>query len=128
MIKLKLFSILIFLLVCGCASTGNKTLGSFDSAQVTTMIKDGVTTKQEIVAMLGDPSGIDLDHQSREKWTYTHQKVTSKAINFVPIAGSFQRGTNNTVKQLIILFDSNNVVSKHIFSTSLSETNIGLLG
>ena len=49
-----------------------------------------------------------------------------KGINYVPVVNWFVKGTNDTKKTLIVLFDAD-VVKNHSFSSSEGETMGGLV-
>ncbi|MBN9288132.1 MAG: hypothetical protein BGO43_13390 [Gammaproteobacteria bacterium 39-13] len=125
--KIALLS-LTTLLLTGCASTGNPSISALDSAQVATMINNGKTTKADIRAQFGDPSNVDFNQDGSEKWSYRHKKSAATPLSFVPIANTFAHGSNDTTKELIVLFDENDLVKKHAFSTSMGETKFGILG
>lgn len=123
--KFMMMSIMAIALV-GCVSSGNNAISSLNAAQIAAMIDDGKTSKSEIRAQFGDPSNIDINLDGSEKWSYKHIKSAANLMNFIPFAGAFKSGTNNTSKELVVLFDQNDIVKKHAFSASSGETNIGL--
>ncbi|GAB1464826.1 hypothetical protein MASR2M54_03260 [Aliarcobacter cryaerophilus] len=53
-------------------------------------------------------------------------KKCSKGVNYVPVVNWFVKGTDDTKKTLIVLFDGN-VVKTHSFSSSEGETMGGLV-
>ena len=61
-----------------------------------------------------------------EKWQYDHSRKVEKGINYVPVVNWFVRGTNDTKKTLVVLFDGE-VVKNHTFSSSEGETMGGLV-
>ncbi len=122
------FALIVSLILAGCASSGNKQLAKMDAQSVDLSILDGQTTKAEVLNLFGNPSHIDYDVNGNEKWFYKHVKARAKAINFIPVANAFVQGTNETHKQLVIMFDDEEVVKKHAFSMADGETRVGLLG
>lgn len=116
------------LVLVGCASTGNQKLGKMQTHELNQTIVEGKTTKAQIKQVLGDPSVVDIDNFGNEKWTYTHSKSQVKPENFIPVFSLFVSGTNDKSKSLVILFDKNNVVKKHVYSEAKGETKTGLLG
>src|SRR5690606_3124586 len=126
--KKLLLPLLTAALIVGCASTGNSQLGQMDNQQINALFKDGHTTKDQVTAALGQPNAVDIDNNGREKWTYAYTKSTAKVINFVPVASAFKSGTNDSTKQLVILFDDEGIMKKHVFSTATGETTVGIIG
>jgi outer membrane protein assembly factor BamE (lipoprotein component of BamABCDE complex) len=120
----------IAFLLGACASQGNTQFAKAmdDGRSIDDIIIDGKTTKTQVKAHLGEPSDVDYHANGDEKWTYDHTKRNLKAVNFVPVANWFMRGTNDTKKKLVIIFDKNDVVKKHQSTTAKGETKMGLLG
>lgn len=116
------------LLVSGCAvKAGNETLGKMEKTQIDSKIVKGKTTKEEIKSIMGDPDRTDFDNNGNEKWIYVHIRRDAKAVNFIPIVSMFVKGTNDTTKTLIVLFNEDGTVKNYIASDAKGETKGGLL-
>lgn len=114
-------------LFSGCAvKSGNDKLQDVTKESVTDMIKNGTTTKSEVRSKLGEPTNIDFMENGLEKWEYNHTRKVDKGINYVPVVNWFVKGTNDTKKILVVLFDGE-VVKNHSFSSSEGETMGGLV-
>lgn len=114
-------------LFSGCAvKSGNDKLQDVTKESVTDMIKNGTSTKSEVRSKLGEPTNIDFMENGLEKWEYNHTRKVDKGINYVPVVNWFVKGTNDTKKILVVLFDGE-VVKNHIFSSSEGETMGGLV-
>lgn len=114
-------------LFTGCAvKTGNDKLQDVTQTSVTEMIKNGKTTKSEIKEKLGEPTNIDFTDAGLEKWEYNHKRSVGKGINYVPVVNWFVKGTNDTKKTLVVLFEGD-TVKNHSFSSSEGETMGGLV-
>lgn len=114
-------------LFTGCAvKTGNDKLQDVTQESVLDMIKNGVSTKSDVRRNLGEPVKIDFMESGLEKWEYNHSRRVEKGINYVPVVNWFVKGTNNTNKTLIVLFDGD-IVKNHSFSSSEGETMTGLV-
>ncbi len=112
----------------GCAGkSGNENLGKMETSQIEAGITKGKSTKADVKTMLGDPDKTDFDNNSLEKWTYIHVRSDLKAVNYVPVVNWFVRGTNDTTKSLVVIFDENGVVKNYINSDAKGETKAGLL-
>lgn len=114
-------------LFSGCAvKSGNDKLQDVTKESVTDMIKNGTSTKSEVRSKLGEPTNIDFMENGLEKWEYNHTRKVDKGINYVPVVNWFVKGTNDTKKILVVLFDGE-VVKNHSFSSSEGETMGGLV-
>lgn len=125
----KYFTIFIIVLFfSACVSTGNQQLANLDQSDIDSIVVNGQTTKSEMTAALGEPNLVDLDNNGQEKWTYYHLRSSATGSSFIPIVSSFKSGSNNTTRQLVILFDDDGVVINRVFTHSQGQTNTGILG
>lgn len=114
-------------LFTGCAvKTGNDTIEEVTQTSVAQKIINGKTTKDEVRKEFGEPLSVNFMENGLEKWEYHHTRKVAKGINYVPVANWFVKGTNDTKKTLVILFDGE-TVEKHSFSSSEGETKGGLI-
>lgn len=124
-----LIIILLFgIVISGCAvKIGHQFLAKMSNQEISCKLVKGQTTKQQVQAMFGDPSDVDiLPPDSKEMWVYRYVRSEAKGINFVPYANLVYSGTNDNVRNLKILFDVNGVVEFFAFSSSKGETKTGL--
>jgi hypothetical protein len=75
---------------------------------------------------MGDTDKTDFDNNGNEKWVYTHVRKEAKFTNYIPIVDLFTRGTNDTTKTLVVLFDDRGIVKNYIASDAKGETKGGL--
>lgn len=122
-----IISITLLLCLSGCMSSGNDRISQLSSSQMASMIYDGRTSKAEVRAQFGDPNSIDLNEDGTEKWSFKHVKSRAKLSNFIPLVSTFKRGTHDVTRELVVLFDKNDVVRKHAYTVAKGETNMGLL-
>ena len=116
----------VAVLLGGCATAGNKAIGETSASAVEAKVVEGKTTMQEVLAAYGVPSRKSFTDGGSEVWTYEYAYATSKAINFVPIVGLIAGGVDVDKKELVILFDKQNVVQRRTFTESKSEVNRGV--
>ena len=132
MTTINLFSISgAILLLSGCAmqsgSEGNIQLANNNKAKLYQIIQDTVTTKSDARKMLGDPSDIDYNEITRqEKWTYLHIDKQNLTRNYIPIVNFFTKGTKNTKKKIVLIFDSNGTLAKSLVTESKEEQKNGI--
>ena len=118
---------LVASLITGCAvKTGNDKLQEVTNENIDSVIKNGVSTKTEVKSKLGGPGKIDFLNNGLEKWEYDHTLKVEKGVNYVPVVNWFVKGTDDTKKSLVILFDGD-IVKTHTFSTENGETMGGLV-
>ena len=96
-----LWSLLILLLAIGCGTVGK----DFSSDKVQN-IQSNVTTQSEILDWFGIPfkEGVENSHTM---WTYQRDK--------------YSIFTDAQSKDLVILFDDNNIVKAYRFTSSIDE-------
>lgn len=115
------------LLMTGCAGkSGNETLGRMEKSQIDSTIVKGKSTREDVKALMGDPSKTDFDNNGLEKWSYVHVRKDLKAVNYIPVANWFVNGTNDTTKTLVVLFDDKGIVKNFISADAKGETKGGL--
>ena len=114
-------------LFTGCAvKTGNDRIENVTQDNILNMIEDGKSTKADVRKAFGEPRNIGFMDNGLEKWEYHHSRSVQKGVNYVPVVNWFVKGTDDTKKTLIVLFDGN-VVKTHSFSSSDGETMGGLV-
>jgi outer membrane protein assembly factor BamE (lipoprotein component of BamABCDE complex) len=114
-------------LFTGCAvKTGNDRIENVTQDNILSMIEDGKSTKADVRKAFGEPRNIGFMDNGLEKWEYHHSRSVQKGVNYVPVVNLFVKGTDDTKKTLIVLFDGN-VVKTHSFSSSEGETMGGLV-
>ena len=116
-----LFLLATALLITGCASVGHK----LDESKVD-QIKKGVTTRDQVVQLVGSPNQITRDGFGRVIFQYIYSRATTKASTFIPIVGAFAGGANVQTQMLMVTFDTNNVVSDLFSSYGANEVNTGI--
>lgn len=129
--SLLIISILFGLsVVSGCANVGNASLEDLTEAEASEKIVKGETTKEQVRSMFGSPYETTFTDGGLEIWRYqyddtsafTPETVGSAVLTF-GLAGSKARGTRN---ELVVLFDSNNIVKQFSMSNSPIEAGTGI--
>ena|SRR3989338_6635781 len=116
--------LLICFLILGCASTSGRTIDQTKFSQ----IREGQTTKQEIINLFGKPEMTELLGNGITRLTYLHTKAKVKASSYVPIVNLFSSGMDIDTDKLEILIGENDIVQKYVFSDSSNEMNSNLFG
>ena len=118
----------VCLILFACASTGNPKLKEADREELLTQIQEGTTTKAEVEALLGPADEVSFTDNLNEIWTYRRREATPHASNFIPIVGIFSSGANVSTKELIVIFDRNDVVARRTMRETTSVVKQGILG
>lgn len=116
----KVAAFAVVLVLAGCAGVGSETLRSESEASVATKIVEGKTTKEQVRTMFGSPLKTEFTDNGLEVWRYEFSKMSADAVNFIPIVNLFGSSASGKKKELVVLFDSSNVVKRY----SMSESNV----
>lgn len=121
---MKKIILLLFLviLINGCATVGK----NIDQNKVN-QIKEGVTTEQEIIAILGVPYMKTLSSDGKTIMLYQYTKVKNRTSNFIPVANMFVSGMDMRQQMLTILIGKDGKVEKYTLNDSNTALNSGLL-
>jgi outer membrane protein assembly factor BamE (lipoprotein component of BamABCDE complex) len=114
---------LIFLVawLAGCVSTGRK----IDQAAADS-IKKGVTTRQDVVNMLGSPELITRNSNGDTIFVYSYTRATAKPATFIPYIGPFVGGANVQQQSTRVTFGPDGVVKDFSSTQGGTESSLGL--
>lgn len=119
--RLVIFVLVCLLLVAGCLSAGRK----IDQESVD-RIKQGETTKAQVLEWLGSPDRIIRDGRGNETFSYHYVRSTTKPQTFIPIIGPFVGGANVQSQFVSVRFGPNGVVNHLLTSHGATETDQNL--
>jgi hypothetical protein len=113
-------NVLAGLLLAGCVSVGNPSLA--DQATLA-RIKVGQTTKQQVLALLGAPSGYRRTGHAGstlEWWAYEHASSAINPLEYLFVYGFWANGLGlfDTRHDLHVFFDADGVVRSVAFQTT----------
>lgn len=116
--------LVLFLMIVGCASSGNSFLKKESLDTIESRITQGQTTKQEIRNTYGDPLLTSFTDSGNEIWTYQFDQMSLDAVSLInPLKNTY----NGTRKQLVIMYDSKGVVSRYNMNASPHKREMGIL-
>jgi outer membrane protein assembly factor BamE (lipoprotein component of BamABCDE complex) len=110
----------------GCASAGNEKLKDMTRASVQDTIVEGKTTKAKVKEVLGEATSVAFTDGGGEMWTYRYSRATPQAKNFIPVVNIFSRGVDVQNKEIVVLFDKNEVVSRYTMRETSDVVKRGL--
>jgi outer membrane protein assembly factor BamE (lipoprotein component of BamABCDE complex) len=122
----KLGVVAMALVLAGCAGVGNDSLRTESEATVSTKIVEGQTTKDQIRTMFGSPARTDFTEDGQEIWRYEFTKVSGDAVNYLPVVNLFGSSASGTKKELVVMFDTSNIVKRYSMSVSDVSQKTGL--
>jgi hypothetical protein len=113
-------NVLAGLLLAGCVSVGNSSLA--DQATLA-QIKVGQTTRQQVLALLGEPSAYRRTGHAGsvlEWWAYEHASSTINPFEYLFIYGFWSNGLGlfDTRHDLHVFFDADGIVRSLAFQTT----------
>jgi len=115
-----LFITLVFL--SGCVTSGTK----IDQNKVT-QIKEGITTEQNVIQLLGNPYTKTLTSDGRTIMLYHYVKVKNRASNFIPVANLLVGGMDMQQQMLTVLIGQDGKVEKYTLNDSATPINSGMI-
>lgn len=110
----------------GCSSTGNESLREESEASIASKIVEGQSTKSEVRAAFGSPLITSFTDGGLEIWKFELSKMKADAVNYIPLVNLLGGTSSGTKKQLVILFDENDVVKKVSMSESPVKVKTGI--
>lgn len=112
-------------LISGCATqqAPQTKQAELTYGMVTNKIKKGVTTKDEVVKMLGNPNIMTQNKEGEQVWTYSRQSYDSSsgsAYGTLLFVGGSKAVSSSSSKSfdLILTFDENDVVKDYTIVSS----------
>lgn len=111
-------SFLITIGLAACASNGNESLRDESESSVQNKMVEGRTTKAEVRAMYGDPLKTTSHDGGMESWTYEFKDLSADGTSYVPFANWFTATSSGTKKELVVLFDAQDIVKRYSMSES----------
>jgi outer membrane protein assembly factor BamE (lipoprotein component of BamABCDE complex) len=116
----------LFLILSGCASTaGNENINN-KFYTIKSEIKEGSTTKNYVRQSLGNPSFTSLTENGFEIWKYSYSRAVPQADAYIPFARFVSSTIKVSSKEVTILFDKNDVVSKITTSEKVEDVKKGM--
>ncbi len=119
-------ALLAVLTLSGCQSVGNESLRKETESSVAQKIVQGKTTKTEVRAMFGSPTKTTFTDGGLEVWNYDFSNVSADAISYVPIVNLFGASASGKKKELVVMYDEQNIVRRYAMSEADVTQKTGL--
>lgn len=114
------------LVLAGCAGMGNERLRAENEATVASKLTEGKSTKDDVRSLFGSPNKTSFTDSGLEIWNYEFSKVSADAVSYIPIVNWFGSSASGTKKELVVLFDEQNLVQRYSMSESDVSTKTGI--
>ncbi|MEO5332300.1 MAG: hypothetical protein H7839_09780 [Magnetococcus sp. YQC-5] len=102
------------LTLSGCANTPVKKI----SAEQLSQFKEGKTTYNEVVTLLGQPTSVDNNSDGSKVVQYFSQQINIDGTTYIPFVNMFARGGDVATENVIFQFDTKGVLMKYSSSSS----------
>ncbi len=119
------FFLAIFL-ISGCSTSGNQQIKNETAQSLQSKIIKNKTTKNELLAKLGEPDTRTTLDNGNEQWRYFMYNNQFNASTFIPVFGLLTGGSQTQSKTLDIEFNGQKV-TKWTFSSDNNNTKTGIL-
>lgn len=106
----------------GAVEKDNKFLEKISDEEIYSKLIKGQTTKEQVKLIFGEPEKVNISSEGKENWLYYFIRGEGKGINYIPM----YHGTNNNMRELKILFDTNGIVELFTLQNSTFEAESGL--
>ena len=113
--------LILTLIFIGCATAGKP----LDKDKIS-QIKEGTTTKQEVINLLGNPNSDSLSGDGKEILMYMYLNSSVRPSTYIPVVGLFTGGANQKMQSVQILIGKDEKVEKFISTNSDTPINTGL--
>jgi outer membrane protein assembly factor BamE (lipoprotein component of BamABCDE complex) len=112
----------VLLLLAGCASSGTMV-----TEQQAGQFQDGVTTRAQVIAKLGQPNQATLSSDGTRIDIYVHVTASADGATFIPVVGLLAGGANSKTNTATFTFDKEGLLKTVATSTGQARVNTGLL-
>ena len=114
----KAIAVLAVIILAGCASSGVHV----SESQVSDFSK-GVTTYDEVVAVLGSPTTRTRDASGNVTAEYVYTEYQTRPETFIPYAGMLVGGTDTRMSNANFVFSPDGILQDYNFSESAFGTS-----
>jgi outer membrane protein assembly factor BamE (lipoprotein component of BamABCDE complex) len=111
--------------VCACSTTGSIAFKKVSLTDIANSLEVGVTTKDQLIKVMGAPNNVAIIHDGLEIITYEHKRTVPSLWNFTPIV-LLTAGSETEVKQLVILLNKNKTIKEIITNDALLHNRFGV--
>ena len=96
-----------------CTTVGNEALRDQSAETLHRKITEGKSTRDEVVALLGKPNSVLEQDSGGAIWIYRYQRAKPWPTEFIPLVPAVYGRLDLQSKELVVNFDSSNVVTRY---------------
>ncbi len=126
MLKNSIIIIFLSILVSACSTTGSMALKNVSPVDIANSLKSGVTTKAQILKIMGSPNSVGITQDGLEILRYEYRRNEPMLRNFTPVV-LFSFGSDTEVKQLVILLNKNKTVKEIVANEAMLQRTFGMV-
>ena len=123
--KKLVLALFLFVFVCACSTTGSVALKKVSINDIANSLEVGITTKDQIVKVMGAPNSVSITQDGLEIMTYEYKRTKPSLWNFTPIV-LLTAGSETQVQQLLVLLNTNKTVKEIITNDAVLHNRFGL--
>lgn len=120
-----IYCLILISILGGCASAGNDKIRTETNESVSKNVIKGVTTKDQIKALYGEPGAVSLTDGGNEVWHYAYVYSKANAASYIPVVGLFAGGAHVSKNEIIFIIDKNNVIQNYTVHASEQDVQRG---
>jgi outer membrane protein assembly factor BamE (lipoprotein component of BamABCDE complex) len=118
----KLMLLFCTLSIFGCTSFGTKV-----TEQQAAQFAPGKTTRDQVIANLGQPNQNMRNADGSSTLVYSHLSMSMNAATFIPIVGALAGGASTSQEMVTFRFDKAGYLIDHSSTNGGSDVSLGLL-
>jgi hypothetical protein len=113
-------ALILCVFVTGCSSTGVEV-----KPEQTADFRPGVTTRQDVLARLGPPTGQSTNSDGTTVLVYSFAASKVRPSTFIPFVGAFVGGADTRASSVAFSFDPNGKLVRSSSSSSAIGSALG---
>ena len=98
-------------LLAACSTAGNGRLAHLVAPQADSMLRVGITTKDDVRHAFGDGTIVHFE-SGFETWDYLYREGVAKGWDDVPYLGLITSRLDHPTRELVVLFDAGGVLRR----------------
>jgi len=114
------------LLLSGCTTIGNESLANESPESISQKVHEGVTTKEQLIALLGAPMETTFTDGGLEVLKYEYTRLKPRAQNFIPY-NIISQVTDGKRKEIVVLLDEQSLVKRLVMNVSDKQIRFGII-
>ena len=100
-------------LAVGAQLAGAAGLKGQTHESVAQQLHKGVTTKDQVRQLYGEPTAVETVNSGEEEWTYSRTETPAAGLAYIPFVGDLMANTNSSYTSLKVKFNRSGRVSSY---------------